>query len=107
LIAANSCRHLNRAYTSRSVLGTENKEVYRGGETAAKANKNARIVVKGRKACKQRVEERKRETVALGSMQTRRIGESGPQLPSPLMKPDAGFLYESQDSTEQVLYVQK
>jgi len=83
------------------------RDAFYGGERAAKVNQNARIMVEGRKARKRRVEERKCATVALGSMQTRRMGESGPQLPSLLTKPDAGLLYASRDSTEQVLYVQK
>jgi len=45
------------------------------GEMAAKANKNARVVVESRKAHKRRVEERKWATVALRSMQTRRMGK--------------------------------
>ena len=76
------------------------RDVFYGGETAAKANKSARIVDEGRKARKRRVEERKWATVAPGSTQTRRMGESGPQLPSLSTKPDAGLLYASRDSTE-------
>ena len=83
------------------------RDAFYGGETVAKANKSARIVVEGRKASKRRVEERKWATVALGSTQTRRMRESGPQLPSLLTKPDAGILYASRDSTEQALYAQK
>jgi len=72
-------------------------DAFYGGETMAKANRSTQIMVEGRKAHKQRVEERKWATVALGSMQTRRMGESGPQLPSLLTKPDMGLLYASQD----------
>jgi len=68
------------------------RDAFYGGETAAKANKNARIVVESRKARKRRVEERKWATVALRSTQTRRRGGRGPQLPSLWMKPDMGLL---------------
>jgi len=54
------------------------RDAFYGGETAAKANENARIVVEGQKAHKRRVEERKWATVALGSTQTGGMGESGP-----------------------------
>jgi len=83
------------------------RDAFYGGGTAAKANRSARIVVEDQGARKRRVEERKWATVALGSTQTKSMGESGPQLPSLLRKPDAELLYASRDSTEQVLYVQK
>jgi len=83
------------------------RDAFYGGETTAKANRSARIVVEGQRARKRRVEERKWATVALGSTQTKSMGESGPQLPSLLMKPDAGILHASRDGTEQVLYMQK
>jgi len=83
------------------------RDAFYGGETTAKANRSAQIVVEGQRARKRRVEERKWATVALGSTQTKSMGESGPQLPRLLTKPDAGFLYASRDSTEQVLYMRK
>jgi len=83
------------------------RDAFYGGETTAKANRSARIMVEGQRARKRRVEERKWATVALRSTPTRRMGESGPQLPSLLTKPDAELLYASRDSTEQVLYMQK
>jgi len=50
------------------------RDAFYGGKTAAKANKNAWIVVEGRKARNRRVGERKWATVALGSTQTRKMG---------------------------------
>jgi len=72
------------------------RDAFYGGKTAAKANKNAWIVVEGRKARNRRVGERKWATVALGSTQTRRRGESRPQLPSLLTKLDAGFYTQAE-----------